>query len=467
MIIGVLQKKTLAGLREALAVLDAALYDLLELRLDALEDFQAGELASLRPPRPCIFTLRRREEGGNYQSDEKERLRDLAMLARLRPAYLDLEASLEPEDIAFLRSLSPGTRLILSRHDFTSTPTNLDWMLDSMRNKAPGAIYKIATLAENSLDALRLLAFCKRHAPEVLGIAMGRSGENTRILAPVYHCGFCYCPVEDPSAPGQVSALTLRQVYNFDRLTPQTRVYGLLGDPVEQSQGHILHNAMNLKSGDQAVYVKWKITEEELPEALELLHRLGVSGLSVTMPHKEAVLPLLTRADETVLASRAANTLIRQKHGYAGTNTDGEGALRALHMAGVNTNGKKTVILGAGGAARAIIIALEKEINENGGSLMVFNRSADKAAPAKTPPLPYKELKQARGANLIINALPLDLDFDFSVVPFSQGGTAMDLSYGSPSAFLQAAAGHGCRCLDGAAMFREQALLQREAWGQT
>ncbi|MCL1889934.1 MAG: type I 3-dehydroquinate dehydratase [Desulfovibrionaceae bacterium] len=466
MIIGVLQKKTLAGLREALAVLDAALYDLLELRLDALEDFRAGELAALRPPRPCIFTLRRREEGGSYQGDEKKRLRDLAMLARLRPAYLDLEASMETKDIAFLRSLSPGTRLILSRHDFTSTPANLDGMLDSMRGKAPGAIYKIATLAKNSLDALRLLAFCKRNAPEVLGIAMGRAGENTRILAPVYHCGFCYCPVEESSAPGQIPALALRQVYNFDRLTPETRVYGLLGDPVEQSQGHILHNALNLKNGDQAVYVKWKITKEELPESLELLHRLGVSGLSVTMPHKEAILPLLAQADKTVLASRAANTLIRQKHGYAGTNTDGEGALRALRLAGVNIRGEKTVILGAGGAARSLILLLEKEINEYGGSLLVFNRSAGKAIPAKTPPLPYEKLEQAKGANLVINALPLDLDFDFSVVPFSRGGTAMDLSYGSPSAFLQAASGHGCRCLDGAAMFREQAMLQREAWGQ-
>ena len=327
MLIGVLRKQSLAELEAALRALDASLYDLLELRLDSLEDFSPQGVAALRPPLPVIYTLRSREEGGSYRWGEEKRLEHLYALMRLRPAHMDLEASLPARDIAALRALSPQTGILLSWHDFSSTPPDLEAVLASMRAKAPqGVIYKIAVMAQNTLDALDMLLFCRRSGPSVLGISMGKAGESTRILAPVYHCGLCYCPVEEASAPGQLQASSLRETYNFASLSPRTAVYGLLGDPVEQSSGHLLHNALNRQRGADALYVKWPVRAEELPGALERLHRLGVQGLSITMPHKRAVLPLLTRLDETSQAIGAANTLLRTEQGYAGSNTDGAGA---------------------------------------------------------------------------------------------------------------------------------------------
>ncbi|MDR2504137.1 MAG: type I 3-dehydroquinate dehydratase [Deltaproteobacteria bacterium] len=462
MLIGVLRKKTLAELDMALRRLDASLYDLLELRLDSLEDFSPQGIAALRPPLPVIYTLRRQEEGGGYPWSEKKRLEHLHALMRLHPARMDLEASLSVRDIAALRVVSPQTGIILSRHYFASTPPDLDAVLAAMRARAPeGVIYKIAAMAQNTLDALDMLLFCKRSGPAVLGISMGQAGESTRILAPVYHCGLCYCPVEEASAPGQIPAATLRGTYNFASLNPRTAVYGLLGDPVEQSSGHALHNALNKQHGLEAVYVKWPVRGEELPGALERLHRLGVSGLSVTMPHKRAVLPLLARLDEAARAIGAANTLTRTEQGYTGSNTDGEGAMRALRQAGTDPEHKRVFVLGAGGAAAAFLHAAAPHAR----SIRVFNRTPGKDLPAGLRSLSWSDLKSSGEADLLVNALPFDAAFDFSALSFPPGGTALDLSYNRESAFLHQAALHGCRCLDGSAMFREQAMLQRDIWG--
>jgi 3-dehydroquinate dehydratase/shikimate dehydrogenase len=159
---------------------------------------------------------------------------------------------------------------------------------------------------------------------------MGEDGTSTRILAPLVHSGFCYCPVDESSAPGQLGAETLRKVYNFARLDEDTAVYGLLGDPVGRSAGHIYHNGRNALHSCNAVYVKWRIPREESGQAVALLHRLGVRGLSVTMPLKEAVMPFLASIDEAGQAIGAVNTLKACAGGYSATNTDGAGALNAL-----------------------------------------------------------------------------------------------------------------------------------------
>lgn len=471
MLIGVIQKQSLAEIAAVIAGLEPGLYDMLELRLDGCRDLSVQGLGKVlrNPPRPLpiLLTLRSPAEGGAFSGSEAERLDLLEALMTLKPDFVDVEAAVAAARTGRIRAVSPRTRLILSWHDFTGTPRDLSAVLARMRERADNAIYKLAAFAHTTTDALRMLVFCREQQQKgvpMVGISMGAYGVSSRILAPVMHAGLSYCPVEESTAPGQLDGHTLRTIYRFATLNPTTDVYGLIGDPVEQSIGHIWHNARNAEHATNAVYVKWNITREELPEALPLLARLGVRGLSVTMPHKEAVVPLLTGVDTTAAAIGAVNTLRAETGGFCGTNTDGAGALHALPL---DVYGKKLAVIGAGGAARALIHAADWA----GARFAVFNRTPGKALPGAgaaiiTRPLPELPALRAEGYDAIINTLPFDSGMDFSTVPFLPGRFAMDISYGKASAFLALAGQAGCTLVDGKGMYQHQATLQRAWWGQ-
>lgn len=467
LLVGVIQKKSMAELAALLERMDSSSYDVLELRLDACADLDPVALAGLALPLPAIFTLRCKAEGGLYPKGEEERLEMLAALMRLKPAYLDIEASVAPERTAYIRSLSPDTKIILSQHDFNRTPIALRSILDSMMQKAGGAVYKIAAYARSGLDALRMLVFCKEQKARgvpLIGICMGEDGISTRVLAPVAHTGFCYCPVDEASAPGQLDAATLREVYNFASLDGDTAVYGLLGDPVGQSIGHVYHNERNASSACNAVYVKWRITGGETRQALALLRALGVAGLSITMPLKEAVMPFLAAIDETGRAIGAVNTLKAGPDGFSATNTDGAGALDSVDEIR-SWRGKTVVVLGAGGAAKAVI----HEADRRGAVLAIYNRTPGKKLPGASSALATRAFSRlgelrTKPYDVIINALPFGVSLAFEEIPFQAGALALDLSYGKPSAFLRAAGAAGCRVMDGAGMFAGQARLQRIFW---
>jgi 3-dehydroquinate dehydratase/shikimate dehydrogenase len=501
-IVGVIQKKTLAEVSVLLESVDTSLYAALELRLDACADLNLDVLGRIDFPLPVIFTLRCKEEGGAYTGSEAERLALLADLLQLKPDYVDIEASVAAEKIARICSVSPATKLILSQHDFKHTPASLEDMLEAMRNdmrESMPVIYKIATYAHSGLDALRMLVFCKEQSARgvsLIGICMGPDGSSTRILAPVVHTGFCYCPLAELSAPGQLDAATLRGLYNFASLDKHTAVYGLLGDPVEQSVGHLYHNERNAATRCNAVYVKWRIAKEELGQAMPLLRRLGVQGLSVTMPLKEVIMPFVAGMDSATEAIGAANTLKAVAGGFSATNTDGPGALApygeaalapygvaalapdgdaALAAGGVaaleaeglsDLRGKTVVLLGAGGAARAVMY----EADKRGAKLVIYNRTLDKKLPnlsVKPEIQPFSSIGDLRELEyqIIINALPFGTPFAFEDIPFKSTALALDLSYGKTSSFLLAAKAAGCRTLDGSGMFKGQARLQRLFWG--
>ncbi len=381
MLIGVIQKRTFPELAELLGRLEPRLYDLLELRLDGLEDLRIGQLAALTLPLPAIFTLRAQAEGGKFKGSETERIMLLEQLIQLKPAYMDLEASLPTEAIQRIRSLSPGTRILLSRHNFKGTPESLDSVLEEMKTQAGDVIYKLAVAARNTTDALRMLLFCRKTTARgiaLIGISMGEYGACTRILAPVAHSGFCYCPVEESTAPGQLDASTLRNTYNFPGLKPGTDIYGLLGDPVKQSIRHIYHNERNAATDCNAVYVKWQLSSAELPLALPLLAQLGIKGLSVTMPLKEAIVPYLGAMDKAGKDIGAVNTLRLERGEYVGTNTDGAGALDILPMP---VEGLNIVMIGAGGSARAIV----REASRRGLEFQYTTEPPESSFPAAFP----------------------------------------------------------------------------------
>ena len=459
MLIGVIQETGIEALVHTLARVPEH-FDMIELRLDALETVDITALRSIALPKPAIFTLRPKDQGGAFGGPEALRLELLEQLAALCPACIDVEYTTSPEWVERIRQASPASQLILSYHNFSHTPADLEAIRQNMLHTAPGAVCKIATMANSTLDALRMLVFCKQSPAPVIGICMGEKGSSTRILAPVVHTGFAYCPVTTASAPGQIEAATLCDLYNFKQLGPTSALYGLIGDPVDKSIGHLHHNARNKQYGDKAVYVKWQLVPEELPAAMPLFRALDVRGLSVTMPLKEPVLPLMDTVDTEAAAIGAVNTLVFKNGLVSGYNTDAAGAIRALPG---TLKGKKVAVLGAGGAAKAIVHELRKEQAQ----VLVLNRSPEKAVALGVPVLPLARLASLalEACDYTINTLPISAELPLTDNSFTQGSVAMDITYMGHSIFLSAAKKAGCECIEGTAMYQCQADMQRTLWG--
>lgn len=158
-------------------------------------------------------------------------------------------------------------------------------------------------------------------------------------------------------------------------ITGKTRVCGVIGDPIEHSLSPILHNAAFNSLNLGYVFLAFKVKSAEVGNAISGMRALDIHGLNVTMPHKKAVINYLYEIDQTAKFLNAVNTIYNKNGKLLGFNTDGVGALKALKENGANPAGKKVLLLGSGGAARAIAYALAKEADE----LVVLNRTVEQA----------------------------------------------------------------------------------------
>lgn len=307
---------------------------------------------------------------------------------------------------------------IVSYHNFQETP-DLESILAEMKQRHPAArYYKIATFANSTLDSLRMIHFQRKH-PEVIGLCMGGKGVITRILAP-----FTYAPLteEDKNAPGQLLWSELETIYHYRALTPTTRFYGLIGDPVAQSIGHLYHNDRFRQNGMDAVYLKMVVSPNEVPQFFKAIEPLPFYGFSVTAPLKEKVMP-----------GSIVNTLSRTETGWESCNTDGVAVADVLG----DIEGQHIVILGAGGAAKAIAAELKAKV-----TLLCRHMEIP----------PYDILINATG-----HPSP---DFQDRFIP---GKLVMDISIRT-TPFLARAKAAGCKTVDGLPMYFSQAALQAEKW---
>jgi len=159
------------------------------------------------------------------------------------------------------------------------------------------------------------------------------------------------------------------------KISGKTRVCAIIGDPVEHSLSPVMHNAAFKELGLNLVYVAFTVTRNELKDAISGARSLGLLGLNVTMPHKNAVITYLDETDSTAKAMGAVNTILNNQGKLIGYNTDGVGALRALKENGISPDGKRMLLLGAGGAAKAIAFQAAQEVEE----LVILNRTSEKA----------------------------------------------------------------------------------------
>jgi shikimate dehydrogenase len=258
-----------------------------------------------------------------------------------------------------------------------------------------------------------------------------------------------------------------------------TRVIAILGDPVEHSRSPAMHNAAFAALGLDYVYVPLRVRPQDLPGAIAGVRALGFAGLNVTVPHKEAIVALLDGVSPAARAIGAVNTVVRRGRRLVGYNTDGEGFLRAVRTAGFRPRGKRAVLLGAGGSARAAAWSL---LEAGVGRILILNRHVDRASSLaarmrlrKSAIVEFGPLTDAlrrdtfAQADLVVNCTSLGLagkgGLRIAISGTPKHCLVYDLVYGArPTAFVAAARRRGRLAENGEAMLIEQARLAFRLW---
>lgn len=263
------------------------------------------------------------------------------------------------------------------------------------------------------------------------------------------------------------------------RITGETGVCAVIGDPIEHSLSPIMHNAAFQHLKLNYVYVAFKVSSGALPDALKGVRSLNIHGINVTMPHKTAIVKYMDEVDATANAIMSVNTILNVEGKLLGFSTDGIGALNALKHNQADPRGKKILILGAGGAARAIAYQLAAEAEE----IRILNRTGEKAVKlaeflnehfgkkAKGETLTSKTLeKWLRDIHILINATSVGMHSNESRKIVNKewlrpGIAVMDIVY-SPleTALIKDAKAAGAKVIYGTEMLIYQAAASFEIW---
>lgn len=432
----------------------ASLYaDILEFRWDLYPEINPSVVKSSNLP--VIFTCRKND----IFSDEK-RLDKLRELLSFKPDYVDLEEDL-PKEI--FEEFSKHTKVICSYHNFENTPEDLNALIYKMQKKRAD-VYKIATFATSSLDCIKMLQFVKEQKIPTSGMCMGPLGGITRILGPVFGNFFDYCCIENPVVEGQLSLNSICDIYRNKSLNRQTKIYALLGDPVDKSVGHKFHNSIFSLKEKNAVYIKILLKDFELEAFFKLIDSLNFCGFSVTMPLKEKIIPFVDKISLEDQKIGSINTLIKKEGMWIGSNTDGKGALKALqeHM---DIENKKIVIFGAGGSSKALIQAFLKKKAQ----VIIVNRTKAKAL-ALAENWGCKSISKENLSeiieciDLIVNTTP-DASMFLDDIRRAKKAVVMDIvSYPIMTCLIKNAKKNKLRCVFGYEMFIHQAYYQQKVF---
>jgi 3-dehydroquinate dehydratase/shikimate dehydrogenase len=331
-------------------------------------------------------------------------------------------------------------------------------------------------MANTPSDMVRVLKLVDAAQVPTVGFCMGELGMPSRILCAKYGAPFSYAAPGDQRevAPGQLSFDVMRTLYRFDEIDSETQVFAVLGDPIAHSLSPQIHNAAFRHEGLNAVYVPLRIPAEVFSETLDAYEWLNFRGYSVTIPHKQAVMAKAAECDQPVQDIGAANTLFRDKQGqWRATNTDYSAALESVQLglrrqySDTSLRGRRVLMLGAGGVARAIGLAMLRERAE----LTIANRTHERAVrlaqELDCQLVPWGDRGQVQ-ADVVINctavgmhpnvdATPLDAEF------LHEGTLVFDTIYNPEhTLLLKQARGRGCETVDGLEMFVRQAARQFE-----
>jgi 3-dehydroquinate dehydratase/shikimate dehydrogenase len=458
---------------------------LVELRLDFLRkepDF--GRLLSVRPG-AVVATVRRKSDGGLWNESESKRLALLRSAIVSEPEFIDLEVDIAGEIERF-----GSTRRIISYHDFAQTPDDLDKLFSEMSLCDPDII-KIAVTPKSIDDVFRFMKFVGEKnrlaksagdklsgagdGVRVIGICMGELGKATRILAKRFGAPFTYATFsrERIIAPGILVYDELLDLYHYESLNSETAVYGIIANPIGHSLSPLIHNRSYIEQKINAVYVPFQLDSSDVRRFVEGASDFGIRGISVTIPHKVAVVESLTKMDAAVNKIGACNTIVFKEDERVGYNTDYVAAASSIEAAlggdiksdaGI-LQGKTALVLGAGGAGMALVYGLKRR----GASVTVTDMNDDKANELAAL-LGCEMIKWNERYNItpeiIANCTPVGMHPNINDTPYERdklfsGMVVFDAVYNpEETLLLKLAKERGCKIVSGIEMFVGQACLQ-------
>ncbi|MDQ3688184.1 MAG: shikimate dehydrogenase, partial [Acidobacteriota bacterium] len=374
------------------------------------------------------------------------------------------------------------THIICSHHDFAGMPADLERIYEWM-SQTPARILKIAVQADEITDCIqvfRLLERARRDGREMIAVAMGEAGIMTRVLATSRGAFLTFGSIDESgaTAPGQLSAADLRDLYRINSINEETKITGLVGSPTAHSVSPQMHNAAFAACNVNGVYLPFEVRDiDEFmrrmvhPRSREI--KWNLCGLSVTAPHKRAVMNHLDWIDPIAEKIGAVNTIRVKGDALHGYNTDAAASLAPLEGT-VDLRGANVAVIGAGGAARAVLWRL-REVHARA---TLFARDATRAAKTASDfDARCESLDGARVANffakfdVVINTTPLGTDgHSVNETPATAGELrgarlAYDLVYNPPTTrFMREARDAGCQVFGGLPMLVAQAAAQFKLW---
>ncbi len=446
-----------------------------EFRLDSLADpsgllSELGGFLATNNEVTAIATCRRGAYGGGFHGSAGQQIKILTQAARsgCQLADIEIETAEELGRAALDDLRAAGAAVILSWHDFSGTP-DLEAVRGRMEAFAPDFV-KIVPTARSLRDALRVIDLLERHGGDgrLISMSMGQKGVLTRVLGPRFGSAFTFAAPDggEGTAPGQIALSALRDLYRIDSITAKTAVYAVAGAPIEASLSPLMHNTAFAAADMDPVYLPLETADAD--ELREVIERLAIRGLSITMPLKEAVLPLLSERDGTVERMGACNTLLRRSDGsLAGFNTDMAGIIGPLERR-MPLQAKRVLVLGAGGAARAAVFGLR----DAGAEVFLLNRTAERAqalareAGAHVQP---RETLRDIHFDIIINSTPYGMRGKDAEPPISKEEMNCDLFFDlvyNPveTPLMRMAMSRGIATIPGVEMFVAQGVRQFDLW---
>ena len=478
--------KALADLKKAEKVTD-----LIELRIDFIKDINENKLEELLKntrenrrfsvsrkssisvkAKEVIVTCRPKFEGGNFDGSEEERILLLKNAIELNTDYVDIEFKTDENFIDNIIKNKKNSKIIISHHNFNETPSE-----DELKNlynkikKLNSDLVKIVTFANSLNDNFKIFELLENKS-NLISFCMGLKGQISRILAPKFGSLITFASLEKnkESAPGQISIEKMKNEYNIDFINENTKILGVIGEYAENSKSRHMHNTMFKEKGIDFIYHPLKLEKNELEEFMNNFRKFDFVGAAVTVPYKETIMQFLDKLDKTAKDIGAVNTIVKDNGALIGYNTDYYGAIEALKE-NTQLENKKILVIGTGGAARAIVYGLKKEKAE----ITIINRTFEKAQKlAEEFNIKLYKLENMKelikGNDIIINTTSVGMkpNIDKSIIPeedFAGGKILMDIVY-TPirTKLIEFAEKANCKTITGERMLIYQAMKQFKLW---
>jgi len=422
----------------------------------------------------AIATCRRKENGGHFAGSLTSELDVLAKASGAGCLIVDLEVesaehATRPQLARFRAGLrAAGTALLLSYHDYSRTK-GLDQAAKRINAFEPEYV-KVVSTARTLADNLAVLSLIEDQTlhTHVVAIAMGEEGLVSRVLGPRAGAAFTFASSGDgaETAPGQVTVRALTDLYRFEQIDRATAIFGVAGNPVAHSLSPLMHNTAFRRENVNAVMLPLKA--KTVNDLLTLTRELPLSGVAVTMPLKQEVLPYLANMDPLTVRIGACNTLRTGADGNPyGFNTDVAGVIRPLERR-MRIKGARILVLGAGGAARAAVFGLV----EQGAEVFIVNRTHQTAVAlarkAKAKALKREQLTKQQ-FDVLINTTPCGMTGVAQAMPIEEkelnAKLVFDMVYNPiETPLLRLAHSRGLALVSGFEMFVQQGARQFEIW---